>query len=103
MEPVFESQTKTKLGSTEMGGDLPTVRTYINDFVKTRLDNFLHRNSDVAEKLQKKILCGISTYCVVICHLGTNGQWGVPKFQTKEIHISHSIFVFYKKKKCWKM
>jgi topoisomerase-4 subunit B len=56
MEPVFESQTKTKLGSTEMGGNLPTVRTYINDFVKTKLDNFLHRNADVADKLQKKIL-----------------------------------------------
>jgi len=56
MEPVFESQTKTKLGSTEMGGELPTVRTYINDFVKTKLDNYLHRNTDVADKLQKKIL-----------------------------------------------
>ncbi len=56
MEPVFESQTKTKLGSTEMGGDLPTVRTYINDFVKTKLDNYLHRNTEVAEKLQKKII-----------------------------------------------
>jgi topoisomerase-4 subunit B len=56
MEPVFESQTKTKLGSTEMGGDLPTVRTYINDFVKTKLDNFLHKNSITAESLQRKIL-----------------------------------------------
>ncbi|GAA4114049.1 DNA topoisomerase IV subunit B [Aquimarina addita] len=56
MEPVFESQTKTKLGSTDMGGDLPTVRTYINDFLKTKLDNFLHKNSDVAEGLQRKIL-----------------------------------------------
>ncbi|RUA08324.1 MAG: type IIA DNA topoisomerase subunit B, partial [Flavobacteriia bacterium] len=56
MEPVFESQTKTKLGSTEMGGDLPTVRTFINDFVKRRLDNFLHRNPETAEKIQKKIL-----------------------------------------------
>lgn len=56
MEPVFESQTKTKLGSTEMGGDLPTVRTYINDFIKTKLDNFLHKNVEIAEKLQKKIL-----------------------------------------------
>lgn len=56
MEPVFESQTKTKLGSTEMGGDLPTVRTFINDFVKTRLDNYLHRNPDTAEKIQRKIL-----------------------------------------------
>ncbi len=56
MEPVFESQTKTKLGSTDMGGDLPTVRTYINDFVKTKLDNFLHRNATTAENLQRKIL-----------------------------------------------
>ena len=56
MEPVFESQTKTKLGSTDMGGDLPTVRTYINDFIKTYLDNFLHKNPDTAEKIQRKIL-----------------------------------------------
>ncbi|MAM27485.1 MAG: DNA topoisomerase IV [Flavobacteriaceae bacterium] len=56
MEPVFESQTKTKLGSTDMGGDLPTVRTYINDFVKRQLDNYLHKNPEVAEKLQRKIL-----------------------------------------------
>ncbi len=56
MEPVFESQTKTKLGSTDMGGGLPTVRTYVNDFLKTRLDNFLHRNPDTAEKIQRKIL-----------------------------------------------
>ncbi|MDX1828005.1 MAG: DNA topoisomerase IV subunit B [Lutibacter sp.] len=56
MEPVFESQTKTKLGSTEMGGGLPTVRTFIGDFVKTKLDNYLHKNPDVAEKIQKKIL-----------------------------------------------
>ncbi|PID94609.1 MAG: DNA topoisomerase IV, partial [Bacteroidetes bacterium] len=56
MEPVFESQTKTKLGSTDMGGDLPTVRTYINDFVKTNLDNFLHKNTEIAEALHKKIL-----------------------------------------------
>ena len=56
MEPVFESQTKTKLGSTEMGGGLPTVRTFINDFVKTQLDNFLHKNPDTAEQIQRKIL-----------------------------------------------
>ena len=56
MEPVFESQTKTKLGSTEMGGDLPTVRTYINDFVGKQLDNFLHKNAPTAEALQRKIL-----------------------------------------------
>jgi len=56
MEPVFESQTKTKLGSTEMGGDLPTVRTFINDFLKTQLDNYLHKNADIAEAIQKKIV-----------------------------------------------
>ena len=56
MEPVFESQTKTKLGSTDMGGGLPTVRSYINDFIKTQLDNYLHKNADVAENLQRKIL-----------------------------------------------
>ncbi|WP_346881525.1 DNA topoisomerase IV subunit B [uncultured Algibacter sp.] len=56
MEPVFESQTKTKLGSTDMGGDLPTVRTYINDFLKTHLDNYLHKNTDTSEKIQRKIL-----------------------------------------------
>ncbi|MGJ5640973.1 DNA topoisomerase IV subunit B [Formosa sp. S-31] len=56
MEPVFESQTKTKLGSTDMGGDLPTVRTYVNDFLKTHLDNFLHKNAEVADKIQRKIL-----------------------------------------------
>jgi len=56
MEPVFESQTKTKLGSTDMGGDLPTVRTYINDFIGTQLDNYLHKNPQTAEALQKKIV-----------------------------------------------
>ncbi|MEM5564888.1 DNA topoisomerase IV subunit B [Psychroserpens sp. AS72] len=56
MEPVFESQTKTKLGSTDMGGDLPTVRTYINDFLKRYLDNYLHKNPEAAEKIQRKIL-----------------------------------------------
>ena len=56
MEPVFESQTKTKLGSTDMGGELPTVRTFINDFLKTQLDNFLHKNPDTAEAIQRKIL-----------------------------------------------
>ena len=56
MEPVFESQTKTKLGSTDMGGNLPTVRSYINDFIKTYLDNFLHKNTKIAEALQRKIV-----------------------------------------------
>ena len=56
MEPIFESQTKTKLGSTDMGGKLPTVRTYINDFVKRYLDNYLHKNQETAENLQRKIL-----------------------------------------------
>ena len=56
MDPVFESQTKTKLGSTEMGDGLPTVRTYINDFIGTQLDNFLHKNAGVAELIQQKIV-----------------------------------------------
>lgn len=56
MEPVFESQTKTKLGSTDMGGKLPTVRTYIIDFLKTELDNYLHKNPKTTESLQRKIL-----------------------------------------------
>lgn len=56
MEPVFESQTKTKLGSTEMGPDLPSVRTFINDFIKNKLDNFLHKNPETADLLLRKIL-----------------------------------------------
>ncbi|WP_149275917.1 DNA topoisomerase IV subunit B [Pareuzebyella sediminis] len=56
MEPVFESQTKTKLGSTDMGGSFPTVRTYINDFVGRYLDNYLHKNQETADKLQRKIV-----------------------------------------------
>jgi topoisomerase-4 subunit B len=56
MEPVFESQTKTKLGSTDMGPDLPSVRTFINDFIKTKLDNFLHKNPETADLLLRKIL-----------------------------------------------
>ena len=56
LEPVFESQTKTKLGSTEMGGGLPTVRTHINDFISKKLDNYLHKNPIVAEEIQRKIL-----------------------------------------------
>ncbi len=55
-EPVFESQTKTKLGSTDMGPDMPTVRTYVNDFVKNKLDNFLHKNPEIADALLRKIL-----------------------------------------------
>lgn len=55
-EPVFESQTKTKLGSTEMGPGLASVRTFVNDFIKNKLDNFLHRNPEVADALLKKIL-----------------------------------------------
>ncbi|MGB2501978.1 MAG: DNA topoisomerase IV subunit B [Flavobacteriaceae bacterium] len=56
MEPVFESQTKTKLGSTEMGEKMPTVRSYVNDFLKTQLDNYLHKNPETAEHIQRKIL-----------------------------------------------
>ncbi|WP_299759733.1 DNA topoisomerase IV subunit B [uncultured Pontibacter sp.] len=54
-EPVFESQTKTKLGSIEMGPDGPAVRAFINDFVKEHLDNYLHKNPTTAEALKKRI------------------------------------------------
>jgi topoisomerase-4 subunit B len=54
--PVFESQTKTKLGSSEMGPEGPTVRVFINDFIKKALDDHLHKHTDVAEALQKRIL-----------------------------------------------
>ena len=56
MEPVFESQTKTKLGSTEMGKGLKSVRVFINDFIKKELDNYLHKNSEVAKSIQNKII-----------------------------------------------
>jgi topoisomerase IV subunit B len=55
-EPVFESQTKTKLGSQNVANDGPTMRTFINDFLKTELDNYLHRNTEVADALLKRIL-----------------------------------------------
>ena len=55
IEPVFESQTKTKLGSTEMEPDGISVRAFINDFLKRELDNYLHRNTDIAEIIEKKI------------------------------------------------
>lgn len=54
-EPMFESQTKTKLGSKEMGPDGPTVRNFIVDFLKTELDNFLHKHPETADILVKKI------------------------------------------------
>lgn len=55
-DPVFESQTKTKLGSVNMGPDAPTIRSYVNDFVKKELDNYLHKNPKVADALLKRIL-----------------------------------------------
>ena len=55
-EPVFESQTKTKLGSMAVGPDGPTVNTFIGTFLKEQLSNFLHREKDIAEKLEARIL-----------------------------------------------
>ncbi len=55
-EPVFESQTKTKLGSQNVGPDGPTMRTFINDFVKKALDDYLHKFSQVSDALLKRIL-----------------------------------------------
>jgi topoisomerase-4 subunit B len=54
-EPVFESQTKTKLGSKDIGPDGPSVRNFVANFVQKELDNFLHKNQDVAEMLLKRI------------------------------------------------
>jgi topoisomerase-4 subunit B len=55
-EPVFESQTKTKLGSKDVGPDGPSVKNFITDFLKKELDNYLHRNPDTAEALFRKIV-----------------------------------------------
>jgi topoisomerase-4 subunit B len=58
MEPVFESQTKTKLGSTDMGSEpgMQSVRTFVNDFVKNKLDSYLHKNPATADALLRKIM-----------------------------------------------
>ena len=56
MDPVFESQTKTKLGSTEIEPNGITISSFINDFIKSYLDNFLHKNSETAKSIQSKIL-----------------------------------------------
>lgn len=55
MEPVFESQTKTKLGSLEVEPGGKSMRAFINDFLKVKLDNFLHKNPEVADVLERKI------------------------------------------------
>jgi topoisomerase-4 subunit B len=55
-EPVFESQTKTKLGSINVAPEGPAIRTWINDFIKTELDNFLHKHPAVADAMLKRIL-----------------------------------------------
>jgi topoisomerase-4 subunit B len=56
LEPVFESQTKTKLGSQHIEPDGQTIRNFISDVVKRNLDNFLHKHADVAEALRRKIM-----------------------------------------------
>ena len=55
IEPIFESQTKTKLGSNEIGPGMTTIRTFINDFVKVQLDNYLHKNPTTSDGILKKI------------------------------------------------
>jgi topoisomerase-4 subunit B len=55
-EPVFESQTKTKLGSKDVGPNGPSIRNFIGDFIKTKLDNYLHKNPETADILLKKII-----------------------------------------------
>jgi topoisomerase-4 subunit B len=56
VEPIFESQTKTKLGSTTIVPEGESLRTFIGNFLKTHLDNYLHKNPQVAEAIQKRIL-----------------------------------------------
>jgi len=56
IEPVFESQTKTKLGSQNLGPEGPAIRTFVLDFLKKELDNYLHRHADVSEALLQKII-----------------------------------------------
>ena len=56
LEPIFESQTKTKLGSSDMGPNMPSIRSYVNDFIKVKLDNYLHKNPDIASAINNKIL-----------------------------------------------
>lgn len=55
IEPVFESQTKTKLGSQEIEPGGKSMRAFVGDFIKEHLDNYLHRNPVIAEELEKKI------------------------------------------------
>ena len=55
-EPVFESQTKTKLGSRDIGPDGPSVRAHVGNFLQKELDNFLHKNPDTAEVLHRRIV-----------------------------------------------
>ncbi len=54
-EPVFESQTKTKLGSRDMGPDGPTVAKFVGDFIKKELDNYLHREEETAKVILKTV------------------------------------------------
>ncbi|MFT7120407.1 MAG: topoisomerase-4 subunit B [Neolewinella sp.] len=54
-DPIFESQTKTKLGSTDMGPDAPTVQTFMRNFLVEKLDNYLHKNPGTAQELEKRI------------------------------------------------
>ena len=56
MEPVFEIPNQNQIGLYRNGGDMPSVRAYINDFVSHQFDNFLHKNATVAEALQRKII-----------------------------------------------
>lgn len=56
LEPVFESQTKTKLGSNDVGPEGPSMKVFVLDFLTRRLDNFLHRNPEAAQEIQKRII-----------------------------------------------
>ena len=55
-KPLFESQTKIKLGSKDMWNGGPTIRQFVGEFLSTELDNYLHKNPEVAQAIQRKIV-----------------------------------------------
>src|SRR5690606_8501245 len=99
-EPVFESQTKTKLGSQSVGPEGPTVRTFINDFIKKALDDYLHKHSETADALLKRIMqsererkdiAGIKKLA--------NEDRKSTRLNSSHVKISYAVFCLKKKKK----
>ncbi len=74
VEPVFESQTKTKLGSINMDTNGPTVKAFMIDFLSKELDNFLHRNSTIADAIKKK-MSALTNVFIYIVYQKSNLRW----------------------------